>query len=47
MAFKTINLEEWKALGLPTEITTVQFLNKKKVKTPKGKKIKKDKIINK
>jgi len=27
MAFKKITLEEWKALGLPVEISTIEFNN--------------------
>jgi len=54
MPFKVVTLEEWKAKGLPTEISTIhfgntEFLKKVKEHHEKMKKEKelKDKIINK
>jgi hypothetical protein len=45
MPFKVVTLEEWKAKGLPTEISTIHFGNTeflKKAKEHQDKKIEKE-----
>ena len=50
MPFKVVTLEEWKAKGLPTEISTIHFGNSalvKKIKEQNEKKKKEQKKCNK
>lgn len=50
MPFKVVTLEEWKAMGLPTEISTIHFGNSslvKKIKEQNKKKKKEQKKCNK
>ena len=50
MAFKVVTLEEWKAKGLPTEISNIHFGNSalvKKIKEQNEKKNKEKKKCNK
>ena len=46
MPFKVVTAEEWKAMGLPTEISTIHFGNTEFPKKLKEQKKKKDKEKN-
>jgi hypothetical protein len=46
MPFKKVTAEEWKAMGLPTEISTIHFGNTEFPKKLKDQKKKKEKEKN-
>ena len=46
MPFKVVTAQEWKAMGLPTEISTIHFGNTELLKKLKEQKEKKDKEKN-
>ena len=46
MPFKVVTAQEWKAMGLPTEISTIHFGNTELLKKLKEQKEKNDKEKN-
>ena len=46
MPFKVVTAQEWKAMGLPTEISTIHFGNTELLKKLKDQKEKKNKEKN-